>query len=145
MSNIVLCALDVSQREHEEPVLKRAAQIAKLDGARLDVLTVVPDFGASVVGSYFSNDFHEKAIETAQAALSDFVTEVLGAEVDHEVRHIVATGSVYEEVLRAASADGAAVIVIGSHRPALSDYLLGPNAARVVRHSTCSVFVVRDS
>ncbi|MEV8466258.1 universal stress protein [Fluviibacterium sp. DFM31] len=143
MSNIVLCALDVSQPEHEKPVLLRAAQIARLDGARLDVMTVVPDFGASVVGSYFSPDFHEKAIEKAQADLSAYVTEVLGAEVDHEVRHIVATGSVHEEVLRAAGADKAGVIVIGSHRPTLRDYFLGPNAAQVVRHSTCSVFVVR--
>ncbi len=33
---------------------------------------------------------------------------------------------------------------IGSHRPELKDYLLGPNAARVVRHANCSVLVVRD-
>lgn len=33
---------------------------------------------------------------------------------------------------------------MAAHRPALKDYLLGPNAARVVRHSNCSVLVVRD-
>jgi len=26
----------------------------------------------------------------------------------------------------------------------LRDYLLGPNAAKVVRHADCSVYVVRD-
>ncbi|MBT6187404.1 MAG: universal stress protein, partial [Rhodospirillales bacterium] len=31
-----------------------------------------------------------------------------------------------------------------SHRPALKDYLLGPNAAQVVRHADVSVLVVRD-
>jgi nucleotide-binding universal stress UspA family protein len=36
------------------------------------------------------------------------------------------------------------VIVLASHRPELKDYLLGPNAARVVRHAKCSVLVVRD-
>ncbi|MEP3300223.1 MAG: universal stress protein, partial [Pseudoruegeria sp.] len=35
------------------------------------------------------------------------------------------------------------LIVIGAHRPDFKDYLLGPNAARVVRHSECSVYVVR--
>ena len=34
-------------------------------------------------------------------------------------------------------------IVIASHRPGLQDYLLGSTAARVVRHATCAVHVVR--
>jgi nucleotide-binding universal stress UspA family protein len=33
---------------------------------------------------------------------------------------------------------------MGSHRPELSDYLLGPNAGKVVRHAKCSVMVVRE-
>ena len=36
------------------------------------------------------------------------------------------------------------LIIMASHRPELQDYLLGPNAARVVRHANCSVLVVRD-
>lgn len=39
---------------------------------------------------------------------------------------------------------GADLIVIGSHRPEMGDFLLGPNAARVVRHSKVSVLVVRE-
>ena len=35
-------------------------------------------------------------------------------------------------------------IVIGAHRPAVSDFLLGPNTARIVRHAECSVNVVRN-
>ena len=35
------------------------------------------------------------------------------------------------------------LIVMASHRPELKDYLIGPNAARVVRHADCSVQVVR--
>ena len=34
-------------------------------------------------------------------------------------------------------------IVIASHRPVFSDHLLGSTAARVVRHASCSVHVVR--
>jgi len=36
------------------------------------------------------------------------------------------------------------LIVVGSHRPAMKDYLLGTNAARVVRHARCSVLVARE-
>lgn len=143
MSNIVLCALDVSQPEHEAHVLRRAAQIAELDGARLDVITVVPSFNNPLVASYFTEDFHDKAVAETKAALEKFVIDTLGEAANDGVRHVVATGTVYEEVLRSAEVDGASVIVIGSHRPALRDYLIGPNASRVVRHSACSVFVVR--
>ncbi|PWR01561.1 universal stress protein [Meridianimarinicoccus roseus] len=145
MSGVVLCALDVSQPEHEAPVLRRAAQMAQLDEARLDVMTVLPDYGTSMVGSYFQKDFHAKAEAQTRQALSDLVEKVLGAEANARVRHVVSTGTVYEQVLQVAKVDKATLIVIGSHRPALRDYLLGPNASRVVRHSDCSVFVVRDT
>lgn len=145
MTGVVLCALDVSQPDHETPVLRRAAQLAAMDKARLDVMTVLPDFGTSMVGSYFKADYQEQAVAEMRKALSDLVEKVLGAEANARARHVVTTGTVYEEVLRVARVDKATLIVIGSHRPMLRDYLLGPNASRVVRHSDCSVFVVRDT
>ncbi|MFP7673417.1 universal stress protein [Marivita sp. S0852] len=36
-------------------------------------------------------------------------------------------------------------IVIGSHKPGLSDFFLGSTAARVVRHAKCAVHVHRDA
>jgi len=35
------------------------------------------------------------------------------------------------------------LIIVGSHKPGLQDYLLGSTAARVVRHAMCSVLVGR--
>ena len=51
--------------------------------------------------------------------------------------------SIYAEILRAAEEAQADLVVVGSHRPAMKDYLLGTNAARVVRHARCSVLVAR--
>ena len=59
------------------------------------------------------------------------------------VKHIVAVGTIYKTTIETAEVIGADLIIMGSHRPELEDYLLGPNAARVVRHSTKSVLVVR--
>ncbi|MBC7132994.1 MAG: universal stress protein [Roseovarius sp.] len=143
MSGPVLCAIDVSNANQDDPVLRRAAQLAALDGAQLDVITVVPDYGMSVVGSFFGSGHHEKLEAEARRLLNAQVTRVLGAEANEKVRHIVTTGNAYDEILRVARADGAALIVIGAHKPDFSDYLLGPNAARVVRHALCSVMVVR--
>ena len=55
----------------------------------------------------------------------------------------VASGGVYHELLREAQEWRADLIVIGSHRPVMSDYLLGSNAKTIVRHAQCSVLVVR--
>ncbi|MFW2589951.1 universal stress protein [Sagittula sp. SSi028] len=143
MTKTVLCAIDINRGTEETAVLQTAHKLATLDDARLDVITVVPDFGASVVGAYFKDHHVKTARDGASDALNKLVTDVLGAEANAGVRHVVAIGNVYEEVLKAARYSGADLIVIGAHRPDFKDYLLGPNAARVVRHSDCSVYVVR--
>ncbi len=143
MTNTILCAIDMNRPKTERKVLEWAARLAKMEDAQLDVITVVPDYGSAVVGAFFSDDHTAKAKEHARELLHDFVADVVGPEVNAKVRHIVGVGTAYHEILSLAEKDGADMIVLGAHRPDLSDYLLGPNAARVVRHSNCCVFVVR--
>jgi universal stress protein F len=143
MKDAILCAIDVNDPEVDRHVLVEAHRLAVLHDAQLDVVTVLPDFGSSLVGSFFATDFHDQAMEAAKEALHRMVTETLGPQVDDRVRHLVLTGKAYEEVLKAAERIGSDLIVIGGHQPDLQDYLLGPNASRIVRHAACSVYVVR--
>ncbi len=143
MSNSVLCAVDISNGEDDLNVIQKAAQLAALDGAQLDVIAVVPDFGISQVGSFFGKDHHDKMVKDAKVHLNQVVSKALDLEQNAKVRHIVATGRVYDEVLGLAKKTKANMIVVGAHKADLADYLLGPNAARIVRHATCSVHVVR--
>jgi nucleotide-binding universal stress UspA family protein len=55
----------------------------------------------------------------------------------------VRIGSVCNEVLDEAEKIGADLIIVGSHAPNMATYLLGSNASTIVRHSKCSVLVVR--
>ena len=107
------------------------------------MVTVVPDYGMSIVASYFETGHHDKMVADAKERLVEMCESVLGAERNAKVRHVVLTGNAYEEILEAARTDKPSLIVIGAHKPDFKDYLLGPNAARVVRHSDCSVYVVR--
>ncbi len=143
MIKSVLCAIDVADAEIDKPVLIRAAKLAELEGASLDVLTVVPDYGMSVVGSHFDKDHTKAAVKKARELLVEMGDAVLGAEANAKVRHVVGIGKAYEEILKTAEIADSDLIVIGAHQPELASYLLGPNAARVVRHSSCSVYVVR--
>lgn len=143
MTNSVLCAVDISNGRLDVHVLEKAAALADLENAQLDVVTVLPDFGESWVSGFFETDFHDKALEKAQTELSELCMSTLGPERNEKIRHVVATGTAYQEILKTAESAGSDLIVIGAHKPDLKDYLLGPNAARVVRHSTVSVYVVR--
>ncbi|GAA0783588.1 universal stress protein [Roseibium denhamense] len=143
MTSSVLCAVDVSQ-DHDKKVLETANKLAQLDNAQLDVMTVIPSAGITLVASYFDENFQGELVAETQKKLVDKVASVLGEDRNSEIRHVVATGSIYEEILEGAKKAGSDLIVIGAHQPHLSEYLLGPNAARVVRHSKCSVYVVRD-
>ncbi len=143
MTNSVLCAVDVSNGDDDINVIQKAAKLAAMDDAQLDVIAVVPDFGISQVGSFFNKDHHDNMVAEAKEHLNTLVTKALDADQNARVRHVIAMGRAYEEVLKLAKKSNASLIVVGAHKADLSDYLLGPNAARVVRHASCSVYVVR--
>lgn len=143
MTKTVLCAVDINRPKDEVRLLQEAKKMADLNEAQLDVITVVPDFGANVVSAYFKDHDIKSAQDGAAYLLNEMVAGAIGTDANKKVRHLVAVGSAYEEVLKAAKISDAGLIVIGAHRADLKDYLLGPNAARVVRHSDCSVYVVR--
>ncbi|MFA7429019.1 MAG: universal stress protein [Rhodospirillaceae bacterium] len=138
----ILVSIDLEDVSDVETTLARAVEMAQArPGAKLHVMTVVPPFGMSIVGSFFPKNFAQEMAEKVMVRLREVVDPRLPDGM--RCQHIVDEGTIYETVLRVAREIHADVIVIGAHRPALADYLLGPNAARVVRHATCSVLVVR--
>ena len=142
MFKTILVPIDVDQESSWSRSLPVAEQLAKDYGAKLHAISVVPTMGMSVVGSFFPPDFEDKALASAQEKLSEVLAKV--ASNASEITTHVAHGTIYEEVLTAADKLGCDLIVMTSHRPELKDYLIGPNAARVMRHAKQSVFIVRD-
>jgi len=94
-----------------------------------------------MVASFFPKDFSSNALAEAKENLATFVADNIpdGVEVARHVLH----GNIYKEILAVADAIKADMIVMASHRAEMQDYLLGPNAARVVRHAKQSVTVIR--
>ncbi len=137
----ILLPVDLGDEHSWRKALPTALALCKTFGAALHMVTVVPDFGLPLVAQYFPPDYEAKMHEQVADRLQEFVAAQVPESVP--VLRIVASGKVYHEILTMAETIGADLIVMGSHRPELSDYLLGPNAARVVRHADCSVMVVR--
>lgn len=141
MNTHILCAVDLTHDADARAILAEAGRLAALDGAKLSVACVLPDYGSSWVGSFFKEGTMQTAAKAALTALHDMVAEVLPES--GSVQCIVEIGSVYEKVIEAIGAHDVDLVIVGAHKPDFKDRLVGPNAARIVRHAPVSVLVVR--
>ncbi len=138
----ILIAVDLEDGNTWQKPLDVACEYAKAFGSTLHIMTVVPNFGMSIVGTFFPPDYEKDVLKKATENLHDFAKVHVPSDI--QVQHIVGHGSVYEEILRVEKEIEPDIIVMGTHRPNMQDYLIGPNTARVARHATCSVLIVRE-
>ena len=140
MYKSIIIPIDLSHESSWRKALPVAIDQARHAGAKLHITTVVPEAPPQL--PYLPEDYSSKMIAHVTKELNAFVKEHIPQ--DFSVQHSVRQGPIYREILQLTEEIGADLIIMASHRPELKDYLLGPNAARVVRHADCSVFVVRD-
>jgi len=138
----ILVPVDLNTESSWRKSLPVACELCHLFGARLHVMTVVPDFGLSMVSQFFPAGYEHKVTEEANKRLHELVREIVPDDIT--VQHIVAEGNIYREIIHMGKEVKVDLIVMGSHHPELEDYLIGPNALKVVQHADCSVMVVRD-
>ena len=137
----ILLPVDLGNENSWDKALPAAIEYCTAFGATLHVMTVMPDFGSPMVAQFFPGDHEERMMANANEVLHTFVSDKVPGTI--KVQHIITDGTIYKSIIDTADNIGADLVIMGSHRPELQDYLLGPNAARVVRHSTKSVLVVR--
>jgi len=136
----VLLAVDLNVPGSWKRALPAAIEVCRHESATLHVLTVVPGIDPSI-SPYFPHDANGKMLRKAAEDLRQFVKENVPPEV--RAKDMVSQGSIYREILDATEKVGADLVVMASHKPEVTDYLLGTNAAHVVRHCPRSVLVVR--
>ncbi len=137
----ILLTVDLEHPKAQAKSVPVAVELCRQHDAKLHIMTVVPSFGMSIVAQQFPKDFEKKVSKAALAQLKDFVKEKFPADI--KAQHIVGHGNIYESILNVSKQINADLIIVQARRPELRKFLLGPNAARVVRHATCSVLVVR--
>lgn len=138
MFKTVLVSVDVSEPEETRKTLSAAKALTAAWESDLHAVTVVPDVGMAIVGTYLDKRFEDTSHDAAESELKKAVAET---GIDAKVH--VASGKIYDRVIQMANTIGADLILISAHGPELKDYLLGSNAARIVRHSAKSVLVLR--
>lgn len=91
------------------------------------------------VQAYVDDAAKQEGLARAQAELRAKTEHLTGVKAEMVIGHT------YRSIIDYASTHGVDCIVMGSHKPGFSDYLLGSTAARVVRHAPCAVHVYRST
>ncbi len=141
MTKSILLAVDLNHPSSWRKALPEAVKLVRLEGARLHVMTVIPSYGMAVVGSFFPADYEARAEAEARKALEALLAKEVPGDLE-AITH-VAHGTIYKKIIETADRQGCDLIVMAAARSEMQDYLIGPNAARVVRHAGMSVYVVR--
>ncbi|MGD0761688.1 MAG: universal stress protein [Roseiarcus sp.] len=140
MFHRIVLAIDLADPASSPKGLDQALELATQSSGELRLVNVQPLLPATFM-EYVPADFDEEQEKRAQGALDDIAAKIPLPK--KRVSTIVLSGGIYHELLRDAAEWRADLIVVGSHRPVMSDYLLGSNARTIVRHAQCSVLVVR--
>jgi len=138
MYDTILVPVDLDDKHSWRKAIPTAVTLCESFDAQLYVMTVVPN----VNGQFFPHGFEAKVQQHVVSQLKAFISAQIPPGID--VQRVVAIGKIYQQIIHIAAKIDADLIIMGSHHPDLKEYLLGPNAARVVRHARGSVMVVRD-
>jgi nucleotide-binding universal stress UspA family protein len=137
----ILVPIDLAATELIKPALATAMSLARASQGRVRLLHVLPTLPV-MLAEYVPPDFTLQQRQVAEEALAIIAREA-GLE-EGRITFVVRQGAVYHEVLEEAKASGADLIVMTSHRPGMTTYMLGSNAGHVVRYAKCSVLIVRQ-
>lgn len=135
MYNSILVPVSFDADRNAEKAVS-VAQALLAEGGRMSLLHVVehlPQYSADLLPA----DHFEIAKATITEKLQPLTEGLDGVAIE------IVEGHSGRTILDYAASHDVDCIVIASHRPGLQDYLLGSTAARVVRHSPCSVHIVR--
>jgi nucleotide-binding universal stress UspA family protein len=117
-----------------DAALQKGIDEAKLRGSRLVVVS----------SHRGGDDFDGEASRHAEASLAKVNALLEGAEVEHDIRHMVRGYEPAEDLISIAEANNAELIVIGLRRRSpVGKLILGSNAQRVLLDAHCPVLAVK--
>lgn len=136
MYRSILVPIDLDHGELGQRIVGLARAVGGPDArlTALHVLDPIPPY----VAAQISKDMMEAHRTQMLAAL-----ERLIAQCGTQAEAVLRRGAPAQEILDMAAELKSDLIVIGSHKPGLRDYMIGSTAARVVRHAACSVLIDR--
>jgi universal stress protein F len=129
----ILIPVDLGDVSASRKAVAVARHLARRDGARVSMISVVPAWPEDLASE--PRDY--------QPELDAYIAS-LSSEGDAPIfGEIKVGGSISGRIIETIENKKIDLVVMASHDPRITDYLIGSNAAHVVLHAPCSVLVVR--
>ncbi len=133
-SILVPMALDHDVSQHTLEV----ARALSSDGGDITALHVY-EMPQGSVSAFLDKEAVADSFQQARQLLQEKIEGLDG------INPVIVKGHSARTIIEYANENAVDCIVIGSHKPGLSDYFLGSTASRVVRHAACAVHVNRNT
>lgn len=130
---LVPIAFDSDSKAKKAVEVARSLASPEAQITLLHVMEHVPGYAAT----YMPPDYLAQSRAAVEKELQGMAADLPAA------KGLVIEGHSGRTILEYAEENGHDLIVIASHQPAMSDYLLGSTATLVVRHAHCAVHVLR--
>ncbi|MFU2079429.1 universal stress protein [Avibacterium endocarditidis] len=141
MYNKLLIAIDLSNLKSAKYVVDTALQLTHNNpDAIYRVATIIEPIDDSFISAFLPKNFDKSVIEEANKTLHDFTKAHFpeGAKV----QHIVAHGTIYEEINRIANEKEVdLIIMLASSKPNAKG--LSSNTVKVARHGKKPILILR--
>ncbi len=132
----IIVPVDLSQEQKGRKIIEKATALLD-EGGEVVLLNVVEE-----VPGYLAIDLPGDVIDKTRTSATETLKK-LRDELCPNGRIEVRVGAPARNILACATDNKADLIIVASHTPDISNYLLGSTADRVVRHAKISVLVDR--
>ena len=137
----IIVPIEVDYPDAAKAVYQKAAALAKLSNAEIQLVSVVPGFGMPIVASYISDELRQEATDRFKKVLEEFVKSNCDKNVSFKIR----TGKNWEEIIKAADKWGADLIIVyHNRRRDVNEIFSHSCSQRVSDHAKCSVLRLRN-
>ncbi|MGI4776197.1 MAG: universal stress protein [Janthinobacterium lividum] len=138
----VVIPIDLSDKSSIGAALSIALNFVNNFGSNLHFVHIIPDFGMKIIEDYLPKHWVKDQKEKYNSRMRQLIKDYIPEEMT--VDFYVGRGAVYDEVIQYSNEIKADLIIVSAVRPQLRDYMLGPNASKIVRHAGISVLVARE-
>ncbi|MDH2926171.1 universal stress protein [Lonepinella koalarum] len=141
MYNKLLIAIDLNNLESAKYVVDTCLKLtANNPDALYRVVSIIEPMDDSFISAFLPKNFDKSVVEEANKALHDFTQSVFPAGA--KVQHIVAHGTIYEEINRIAQEKSVDLIVmLASSKPNAKG--LSSNTVKVARNSEKPMLILK--
>ncbi|NLS56220.1 universal stress protein [Hafnia alvei] len=145
MYKTILVPIDLDEDTLISLAAKHVEDLAEQNDARIHFVSVIPSYqyAATLSFAFTMDALNESKVKDIALTTLKGIVSKFNISDDRIEHHIISGGTPKDQILKLAENLNADLIVIGSNRPSIATYLIGSNAAAIVRHAKCSVLVAR--